>query len=349
MLQLIKCAFVLLILLCIFAIWGYSVSKWLKIEVLNLPMQILAGFFAFFIMMQCIILPVVFLHNSLKLAAILCVGGTLGITVFMLSAHRLAFLRSFKKIKLSIWIVMAVAVTGIMAILASLQSYTGFDTAYYIGEMASFLSYGKFWTHDAMAGGVETSVIPLHYALSCFYPFFSVLAYLFGVEVRLLVMYTTRSLCVILFANTAFCWGYELFASSNGTDHTRNGCLFTIICFALSMFMPDYHSAAFMMMVRGYESKGFCAAVVAPMCTLALVKIFRNVKSESNWRLLGLIAWASMPIAMSSMAVIPVAIAVAGISMMIYYRRFKDIFIRCLVCVVPNFLLMGWYIIGSYA
>lgn len=351
MLTLIRCGICLGMLLILFSIWGDSIASKININVKHLPMQILVGFFAYFIVMEVVILPVIFLKNNLVLAVGLVVGVSLILTVLMLWKRKLGSLNNVKKIAITPWLVLVVCVVGVMTILAVLQQYMGYDTTYYVGEVNSFLYYGEFWTRDAFGGMVESSVIPLHYALSCFYPLCAVFSYLFHVEARIMMMFTIRALCIMMFTCVAYSWGYEFFAGKDeivsDKVRQRNGVIFTTICMILCMFLMDGHSSFAMMVVRGYESKGYCAAVVAPMCTYALVMLCRDVESKSNWRLLGLIAWASMPVAMSSMAVIPVAIAIVGLVLMICYRKFWFIFLRCLCCVIPNIVLMAWYVLGT--
>lgn len=360
MLQLIRCVLCLAMIILLFAIWGYSISQRIKLSVKHLPMQILIGFFSYFFVMEAVILPVVFLYNSFYLAVGLVVAVTVVITAWMLWRDKAGFLQNIRSIAITPWLVMAVVAVCLMALLAVLQQYAGYDTTYYVGEMNAFLYYGKFWTKNAFSGLIPTTSVPLHYALSCFYPLGSVLAYLFHVDVRLMAMYTMRALCVLLFGCVAYSWGYGLFGIRENMDisladedgvariRQRNGSLFTIICLVLCMFLMDVHSSSFMMMVRGYESKGYCAAVVAPMCTYALVQLCRDVDSIANWRLLGVVAWASMPIAMSSMAVIPVEIAIVGMVLIICHKQVWMILRRCIYCVLPNMILMAWYVLGTY-
>lgn len=360
MAQLIKCVVCLMLFIIIFSIWGYSFSHILKLNAKHLPMQMLVGFFACFIVFEIVILPVVFWHNSLKMAVGLVLVVTIVLTALMLWKDKLNFLNNIKIIAVTPWLALAVCTVGVMTIVAALQQYMGYDTTYYVGEVNAFLYYGEFWTRDAFVGMAETSVIPLHYALSCFYPICAVFSFLFQVDARIMMMFTVRALCVLLFACVSYSWGFVLFCKRGKTDTSsikeketemicqRNGSLFTTLSAVLCIFLMDNHSSSFMMMVRGYESKGYCAAVVAPMCTYALVMLCRDLESVSNWRLLGLIAWASMPIAMSSMAVIPVAIGVVGLALMICHKKFWYIFKRCLYCVLPNMILMAWYILGTY-
>lgn len=360
MLQLLRCLLCLMILLMVFTIWGHSIAQGLRLKVKHLPMQILVGFFAYFIVMEVVILPLVFLYSSLHLVAILTVVITAVFTVMMLWKDKLGFLQCLRRISITPWLVIAVCVVGLMNILAILQPYMGYDTAYYVGEVNAFLYYDKLWTRDAFAGMLETTTIPLHYALSCFYPLCAVFSYLLQVDARLVMMFTIRALCVLLFACVTYSWGYGLFTTKSNTGtsvmddeitervHQRNGAIFSILCMTLCMFLVDDHSSSFMMMVRGYESKGYCAAVVAPMCTYALIMLCRDVESVSHWRLLGLVAWASMPIAMSSMAVIPAAIVIVSIVLAICEKKVGVVCKRAVLCILPNVLLMGWYVIGTY-
>lgn len=346
MLSLFRCVLALGCLLVIFYIWGNALSSKLRIKEKHLPAAVLVGFFAYFIVMEILFLPIVFVWNSLRFATGIVCAVMIGGTGFFWWMGRDKLFVELKKYMCVPWNWIALLLTGGMAVIATLQQYGGYDTTYYIGEMNAFLYYGKFWTKDAFMGMLDANEIPLHYALSCFYPLGAVLANIFHVEARLMAMYTIRALCVVLFGCTAYTWGYGLFFD-NENKAARNGAWFTCICLAISMFIMEYHSLQYFMIIRGYESKGFCAAVICPMCTYALVEVFRDWRSVSNWRLLGLIAWASMPVAMSSMAVVPVAIAIVGLAMMVYYKKFIVIFRRCLICVIPNLLLMAWYILGT--
>lgn len=343
MIQIFACIPVVFFFLLLYSVWGHSVAKWLHIKVPHVALQVLIGLFAFFIVMQAILIPVIFLRNDLTFATVLVCTGIAVVTAFMLWRHRLGFLENFKKISLSLWLLISCLGMLLLGMLAVLQQFMGYDTAYYIGQMTSFLYYGEFWTHNLFVGGGYDPVLPLHYALSCFYPLFAIAASVFHIEARIFALYMVRSLCVVLAAATMFSWGYQLFEGNKKRAH-----VFTILCLLISFFLVEDHSSSFMMMVRGYESKGYCAAVVAPMCTLALIQLCRDYRSVSAWRLLGLIAWASVPIAMSSLAVIPVAVAVVGLTLMVYHRNFRYIFLRCLLCVLPNLFWMVWYIWGSY-
>ena len=345
--QLVRCALCFGILCILFTIWGYSVGKQFKINIKHLPMQTLCGFFAFFIVAQIIILPVVFFHNSMSLATVLLVTISGVFTALMLIRDKFGWIENIKQLRINAWTVIVFVVTACTMLVALGQQYVGYDTCYYIGQMNAFTTYGQFWTRDAFEGMRETSVIPLHYALSCFYPLFAIMASVFHVEARLMALYTVRGLCVFLAVCTCYTWGFDLIVKDDKQEQHKYGCVFTAFCLILGLFAVSEHASSFMMMVRGYESKGFCAAVVAPMCTYILVQLCKDRTNKGLWNLLCLVSWASMPIAMSSMAVIPLAIAIAGIIIMVQNKSFWNIFYRCVLCVMPNMVLMLWYMLGE--
>lgn len=342
MLQLFKCVLCLLVMLVVFTVWGHGIGKRIGLREMHLPLQILCGCFSFFILSQIIIIPMIFLRISLRHTAWILLLALTVVSLCVICRGRRKLWHAIFSQHISIWTCITLFVLAGLVLLSVRQQYMGYDTCYYVGQMNAFLQYDSFWTRDAFAGMAETSVIPLHYALSCFYPLWAIMAYFFHIEARLIAMYSIRSLCVILFACVAYTWGYEFFGKKE-----KNAYIFTLICLILSMFALSEHSSAFMMMVRGYESKGYCAAVVAPMCAYALIRLFKNIDSKADWRFLGLVAWSSVPIAMSSLAVIPFAVAVCGLAMMIENKRFWDIFRKCLICVLPNLCFLVWYVLGN--
>ena len=98
--QLVRCALCLGILCILFTIWGYSVGKQFKINIKHLPMQTLCGFFAFFIVAQIIILPVVFLRNSMLLATVLLVTISGVFTGLLLTRDNFGGLATINQLRL---------------------------------------------------------------------------------------------------------------------------------------------------------------------------------------------------------------------------------------------------------
>lgn len=67
MLSLFRCVLALGCLLVIFYIWGSALSNKLILKENHLPATVLVGFFAYFIVMEILFLPIVFAWNSLRL------------------------------------------------------------------------------------------------------------------------------------------------------------------------------------------------------------------------------------------------------------------------------------------
>lgn len=351
MIQIVKSVGLMLLLVGMFYLWGESFTRLLKINISNKTYNIILGFFVFFIIAELIIIPMIMLYNHLEvIAGIIMV---IAIIITIMSVIIIAKGTKSHRVNQFHWLhVLAFASVFGLVFVSYNMMYRGYDPCYYIGEMSTFVYDKSFWTRDAFVGLRYTDVIPLHYALSCYYPVWAIWAYVTGIPVRILVMHTVKGLCVILFACVCYCWGYELFGLNGDDLKTTDkapmlGSLFVIVVCVLCFYLSDEHSLVGMMLMRGYESKGFCAAVVAPMCTLMLIKLCRNYKDQFTWKMLAVTAWASMPVAMSSMAVIPLAIGIVGLALMIINREFKYIFIRCAICVAPNVLLMAWYILGK--
>ena len=339
MLSLALCGFVLALLIFIFLVYGEFFIIKLNIKSDSFPMRLLVGFFSYFIVMQLLILPIVFLKGSVDLACILWIVLNAFLRYEIKNGYRL-----FSDYRLGIFLTVLMLVVVMTAVLTR---YAGWDIAYYIGEMNEFLYHNSFWTHDALEGGTLALIngvprINLHYAQSSYYPFWAILCRIFNIEARLMVLYTARALCVILSTMVAYCIGEEVFGDRKRANALA--CVFLV----LALYATASHSSAAMMIQRGYESKGYCAAVVAPAIFLALYKVAKDYTDREAWIFTGLIAWASMPIAMSSMAIIPGAIIVVSISLMIYHRKFVPIFKPALICVLPNAAYMLWYAIWIF-
>ena len=152
MFSLIRCVLALICLLIIFYIWGCALADKLRLKDNHLPAAVLVGFFAYFIVMEIIFLPIIFLFNSLNVAVILVCVVSVGATLYFLWIGRKCVFSELKKYIMQPWSWVALLFTGVMAVVAAFQQYGGYDTTYYIGEMNAFLYYGKFWTRDAFVG-----------------------------------------------------------------------------------------------------------------------------------------------------------------------------------------------------
>ncbi|MBR1571637.1 MAG: hypothetical protein IJ655_02740 [Lachnospiraceae bacterium] len=359
MIEIAKSIIVLVIMMSLFYIWGRGTTELCGIKTRNVALMELLGLCLFFVVQQIVVQPLVFTHNSLHVTAIvdaIVVIVISGILVYVHTSRRSVAGKIFYKLNSVQLLFAAVGIlaTICMMIVAYNMMYRGYDTSYYIGIMNSFVYDGKFWTRDGFRGLWPTDFIPLHYAISCYYPVWSIVAYITGIPVRIFAMFSVKGLLIVLFSCVCFCYGYELLGDhiKEGEDNRwlnrfNLGFAFISITALVSLFLSEEHSLVGMMYLRGYESKGYCAAVVCPLCLLILIKICKNPTDDSLWKMLAVVAWSSMPIAMSSMAIIPLAIGIVGVILMVTEKRFWPIFIRCLICVIPNIAMMAWYMLGK--
>ena len=356
MVEILTCGIVFILLLMIFNIYGCFFCDKLNIKSNSYAMQLLVGFFSYFIVMQVLILPIVFLRGSVGLASILWVIFNIVSIAIMLfitkDKNRLNPIYGIEKKEVPLACITLCLTACVMA-LAVLTRYVGWDITYYIGEMAEFLYHDSFWTHDALEGGVRAYIngkdtLNLHYAQSVYYPFWAILCKVFHVEARIMILYTARAMCVLLSSCVAFTIGMEIFQGdgiSGVTARTRSRIL-VCIYLILSLYATASHSSAAMMIQRGYESKGYCAAVVAPALFTGLIMLAgKSADKHSAWFFTGLVAWASMPLAMSSMAIVPVAIVIFGLSQMIMDKKFFSVIKPVIICILPNVIYMAWYLV----
>lgn len=359
MIEIAKSIIVLLIMMSLFYIWGRGTTELCGVKTRNVALMELLGLCLFFVVQQITVQPLVFTHNSMHVTAIVDGIVVLAVTGFMFYInirHKSVKVDSnngLDSIKL-LFAAVGVLATVCMMIVAYNMMYRGYDTSYYIGIMNSFVYDGRFWTRDGFRGLWPTDFIPLHYAISCYYPVWAIVAYITGIPVRIFAMFAVKGLLIVLFSCVCFCYGYELLGDHIKTGEDNRwlnrfnlGFAFISITALMSLFLSEEHSLVGMMYLRGYESKGYCAAVVCPLCLLILIKICKNPTDDSLWKMLAVVAWASMPIAMSSMAIIPLAIGIAGIILMITEKRIWSILVRCLICVIPNIAMMAWYMLGK--
>ena len=341
--QLLFCGLIYILLLIIFYIWGRAVSGILKLNNAGLPMRILVGFCAFFIVMEIAILPISLSGHSLLIAAtavcLLTILGTIAGILYAKEDGGTSERIGLKALPDPVTVI-AIALTLAAMAYAVFYRYMGWDQTNYIGLVELFVKSGELWTKDAMNGGIAATEVDFHYAMSAFYPLCAILCKVFRVEARLLMLYTIRALCVTLTALTVYCWGSMLIP-----DKKQAGSLFVCVYTILSIFATATHGASYMSLIRGYEAKGYCAAVVMPLLALILIRLIMTPADKADWRMLTLIAWASIPISPSSLGLVPAAVAIAGLAIMIGEKRVQPYLKNIIIAILPNLIFMAAYVV----
>ena len=236
-----------------------------------------------------------------------------------------------------IMIVMTLTVC-IAIVFAVLQIYNGWDTGMYIGGMNQSLSTDTFYFYNGNTG-IKQANLNLRYALSMFYVHFTVLCRVFHIEARIMMFYCARALCVILSSMIVYLFGKKIFSYQR-----EKAAWMILVWLILNWFATALHTPAYFLFVRGYEAKGYCANVVLPMLLYGIYCILQKDAKE-NWKKLALVAFASVPISMSSLAIVPTAIGIMGLVLMIKGKSFFTIISKCFVCVLPNLCYLLIYVL----
>ena len=117
MLSLALCGFVLALLIFIFLVYGEFFIIKLNIKSDSFPMRLLVGFFSYFIVMQLLILPIVFLKGSVDLACILwIVLNVLSVAYFLRYEIKNGY-RLFSDYRLGIFLTVLMLVVVMTAVL----------------------------------------------------------------------------------------------------------------------------------------------------------------------------------------------------------------------------------------
>lgn len=338
MFQIVGSGIVIIFLLFIFELYGYAVGDVLKLEWISHSERLLFGMLSYFICFQIVALPFVLLKGSLIQLSLVWGCISLVFFLFMVFRKKKEIIQEMKenflkKNDISIFCMMVVVVVAIF--FSVLQSYNGWDTAYYLGGMNTSLATNTFYLFDGHTGEPQ-GTITLHYALSTFYVHFTVMCKIFHIEVRIMAFYCMRGLCVILASMTVYLLGRKLF------QRKQDAAGLVILWMFFNCFATALHSTAFFLFIRGYEAKGYCANILFPLLLYGIVSIFQEEKAE-NWKKIEVISFASVPLSMSSVAILPMAIGVMGIVLMIKKRKILNIMKHCMICVLPNICYLTIY------
>lgn len=341
MIKIIKCFTVYVLLVAIWTCIGVSILKLINAKKRELERCLILGFFVYFFIVGVFLTPIAVARLSVTLGAVIVSIITVLLAVASLVYSRKEIISTVINIKhidqLGVICVLAFVIVTVLSIFTA---YVGWDINFYVGQVASFVQYDSFWTHDVQAGGVYVDCMPSRYTLSCFYPYFACLCKIFSIEARMMAMYVQKAFCVTLSTCALWCLGTAVFREDEGKVK-----LFIIFSLILTVLCAEYHTSSTFMIVRGYEAKGFCVAVICPILLAMLIEIVCDYTTRENWLELGIVTWPSMLISMSSMAIVPLAIVILIAVLLIYYRKIRGIILPGLICMLPNLLLVGIYVV----
>lgn len=341
MIHVLICILLVLLYLAIYQIWGQIlcyVLKWKNNDILKVEF---CGFFLYFGFFQMIALPLILLKRSLSMLSYIWVA--LNILIIALFVFLIVTKRCIIKVKqledtsLVTRLLMIVAFLIVIgqAYYGAVQFYTGWDTAYYLGTMNSAVYTNTMYQYDGSTGRI-VSDINLRYALSTFFMNTAVVAKITGLHILTIQRYVVSSICVLMSNLIVYLIGKLIFSND-----ARKTSVLVILNVVFSYYLISEYSTSQFLLLRGYEAKGYCANVVIPATLYCMLRIWKR-ESKANWKLLFLVAFASVPISMSAILIVPVLIGLMLLAQVIIKKNWKEL-IYGFICVLPNILYLLLY------
>lgn len=343
MLQIVECGIVLGIYFILFHVFGRIIEKILHLKWDGCT-NCLMGFFCYFSVFQIIAIPMIFFKRPLSLLSIIwivvCIIAV-GVCFGLLKPKKAG---KFGEFGLSWNIILIFAVGIILCYYVSTQYMMGWDTAYYLGTINESLYTDTMYQYDGETG-ILLADIPMRYALSSFYMNAAVYCKIFGLPPLMVQKYVIAVICVILYIILLYKIAEVMFQGSK-IKQTAFVCFGIIINF---FFYSEFSTAQFLLL-RSYEAKGYCANVIVLAVFWICLLIFEDSRKKKNWQMLFIIAFASVPVSMSAMLIVPAMIAVIMITDCIVQKSIRNVR-RAVVCVLPNccyLILYYLYTIGIF-
>lgn len=347
MTQVIMAAGALIVHLLLFYVFSFLLEKIFTTEFKSIADRMVFGMLGYFSAFQLLCVPMAYIGFKYSVLCIvwpfivlIACGIATGACKHQMERNLNALTKSFNSKEAVVLMAVAAVLCGLLCIYSVLRTVNGWDTGYYISVINEALTTDYFYNYEGNTGIFVENIVDKT-ALNSFYLQFGFWCNLFGVTPRIMILYCTRGLCVILSAMTAYLFALEIFK-----DRKRRA-ITVIVWVILNLFSTGSHTAGFFMIMRGCEAKAWCASIILPLTFLTLFKIFRYKDSQElvkdNFKKLFIIGFASVPISMSALAVFPVCVAVATLALMIYGRSIRKYLGYGICCCIPNAVYMGIY------
>lgn len=341
MIQLAVCLLVLLLLGIEFGIYGVAASRLFRLDFKVYEIEIL-GFFVYFGLFQIAALPLVLCQRSFHELVVLwlIIAAVVNVSVFLRGRRELREL--FEKSFSAIWRNKGILLAAVVLLVVfccwfqATQQYAGWDTVDYIGTVDTTVYTDSMYVYSGSSGVMEKD-LNLRYALSSFYMHSALLCKLTGISGILAQKYVMGTVCILLHGCILFAIGRCLFPEGE-----KKALFMTGLVFVMHLGFHTNYAASDFLLIRGYEAKGFCANVVIPAVSYAILCLWKDKNRREHWFFAFMVCFSSVPVSMSSLVIIPAMIAVAVLAEWLIERKWQLLW-RAFFCVVPNAAYMILY------
>lgn len=341
MTQLAVCLLVLLLLGLEWGIYGVAASRLFRMNFKTYETVIL-GFFVYFGLFQIVALPFVFLQRPFHELVILWLAAVTAVNLFVFPRGKRELADLFQRSFAGIWRNKGILLAAVMLLIVfccwfqGTQQYMGLDAVHYIGTVDTTVCMDSMYVYNG-SSGVKEQYLDFRYALSSFYMNSAFLCKLTGISGVLIQKYVLGTCCILLHGCIMFALGRRLFP-----DGEKKALLFTGLVYVMHLGFHTNYAASDFLLIRGYESKGFCANVVIPAVLYAILCLWQDRERKEHWFFTFIVCFSSVPVSMSSLAIVPAMIVISVLAEWLIDRNWK-ILRRAFICVVPNAVYMILY------
>lgn len=332
---------ILIITILFFGIVWLMGSVCLKICSKNMDNEspVFLGFFMYYALFQMVALPLIFSFSSLSklsLLWIICVVVLCSIGVWCVKSHfKRIYIKEIFTCGISAIDILMIVLVMAQILLALVQIYNGWDTAYYIANVNTAVKTNTMYVYEGSVGKLE-SVLNLRYALSSFYMHDAVIAQVFNIPGEIVCRYFNGIVCHAFSAYIIYKIGFFLWAE-------KKWAKLLVICSVLVNcgITTVYFSNAFLM-ERSYEAKAFCSNIIIPAIIYIILKIYRAPDKQYNWIYLFIVNFSSIAISESSLLLVPLLNGCMLLGHCLIEKSARNLG-KMIVCILPNILYLSVY------
>jgi hypothetical protein len=321
----------------LFILFGSGLGKLLKLKLFGLE-TVLVGFFGYYGIMHLVYLPSMILRVSFSTFVVMwAVVGSVLLFMSVICCNRQVW-ANVKEIvnevntKSKYLVVLAALLLGMLILYQALFNRHGYDASFYIGTVATTLFTDTMYQYHGETGWPAPG-IDMRYALSgVFYMYPAFWCRILSIPPLMAQKFTFGSLSIILHGLMTYMIGLKIFDSDKSK---RAAYWFTVTALSLNIFFMTGYSSSFFLLRRGFEAKSYAANVVFFALFYIVVCLWKYSDSNKYWKILFIVAFASVPISMSSLVILPAFVFIFVVTEWIV-KKDKWILLKGGVSLLPN-------------
>ena len=345
MIQLAACLLMMIFLAIEWGIYGIGTQKIFRLKMSACETEIL-GFFIYFGLFQMAALPLILLQRPFHELVWLWIGIAVAMNLFVLATSWRKLAAFVGNMFAGLWRVKGILLAAVVLLVLfacwfqGTQQYMGWDTTDYIGTVNTTVYTDTMYVYEGNSG-VMAKVLNLRYAMSAFYMHSAFLCRLTAVGGMMVQKYVLGTVCILMHGLILFTMGKRLFSGDE-----KKALFMTGLVFLMHFGFQTMYSSSDFLLIRAYEAKGFCANVVIPAMFYAVLCFWEEQEKREHWALMAAVSFASVPISMSSLVIVPALMVIAVLAQWFNRRSWKTLW-RCFCCALPNGVYLIIYFLYS--